>query len=159
MLIHQVELDVATEVQKRGRVNRTGQVNNPAYSYVVSAIPSEVRKLMMLRRKLRSLDANTTGNVKQSAKASQILDKDGNEIEDMSNKYGYECLIDFVKEAGNERFYGLVEDAWYEDVKSPEDKFETYLREIEKLPCADQEDFYNRMNSNYIKLKNRLIEA
>lgn len=159
MLIHQVELDVATEVQKRGRVNRTGQVNNPAYSYVVSAIPSEVRKLMMLRRKLRSLDANTTGNVKQSAKASQILDKEGNEIEDMSNKYGYECLMDFVKEAGNERFYGLVANEWYEDAKSPEDKFETYLREVEKLPCADQEDFYNRMNSNYIKLKNRLIEA
>ncbi|MEI7960782.1 MAG: strawberry notch C-terminal domain-containing protein [archaeon] len=156
LFLHQVELDVYTEVQKRGRINRTGQVNNPAYTYVVSCIPSEVRKLLMLRRKLRSLDATTTGNVKQSAKASQILDKEGNEIEDMTNKYGYQVLLDFVNIQGNEQFKGLVEDKWYTENSSPEDKFDIYLREIEKLPCVEQEKFYNGMNSMYTSLMNSL---
>ena len=57
MIIHQVELDVNTEVQKRGRINRTGMVNYPNYIYAVSRIPSEVRRLLMLIKKLRSLDA------------------------------------------------------------------------------------------------------
>lgn len=167
MLIHQVELDVATEVQKRGRINRTGQVNNPAYTYIVSVIPSEVRKLLMLRRKLRSLDATTTGNVKQSAKASQILDAEGNDIEDMSNKYGYQSLLEFINEAGNEKYEGLVDKKWWDKRTSPDKLFENYLREVEKLPCGDpnntkranQEEFYNLMNANYVKLKKRLEEA
>jgi hypothetical protein len=158
MLIHQVELDVATEVQKRGRINRTGQVNNPAYTYVVSCIPSEVRKLLMLRRKLRSLDANTTGNVKQSAKASQILDKEGNEIEDMTNKYGWQVLQEYVQMPNKEIFRDLVEKEWYNKNASPEDMFDAYLREIEKLPCEAQEKFYNEMNALYSALKKSLLE-
>ena len=154
MVIHQVELDVNTEVQKRGRINRTGQVNNPAYAYVVSCIPSEVRKLLMFRRKLRSLDANTTGNLKQSARSSEILDSKGKIIEDMSNKYGYEVLLSYIKEAGNERFNNLVkEEHWSKDNSSDEDKFDSYLREIEKIPCLDQEVFYNQMNEKYIAHK------
>lgn len=162
MLIHQVELDVATEVQKRGRTNRTGQINYPGYTYIVSMIPSEIRKLMMLRRKLRSLDANTTGNVKQSAKASEILDAEGHIIEDMSNRYGYEALTIFVQEPQNEIFLKLMDsgEEWFNNLKgNPDDKFDAYLREVEKLPCLDQERFYNDMNSFYSILKKQKEEA
>jgi hypothetical protein len=173
LVIHQVELDVATEVQKRGRINRTGQINNPAYTYIVSIIPSEIRKLLMLRKKLRSLDATTTGNVKQSAKASEILDADGNMIEDMTNKYGYQALQEFFNDADGIKYSTLVVDGgwWNSKGSSPEELFEMFLREVEKLPCgkadtesessqrANQEDFYNKMNDYYIKLKTRLIKA
>ena len=161
MLIHQVELDVATEVQKRGRINRTGQVNYPGYSYIVSMIPSEVRKLMMLRKKMRSLDANTTGNVKQSAKASEILDAEGHIIEDMSNKYGYETLTIFVQEPKNELFLNLMDSGaeWFNGKGDPTDRFDAYLREVEKLPCFDQERFYNDMNQFYSVLKKQKEEA
>ena len=152
MFIHQVQLDVNEEVQLRGRINRTGQVNNPAYIYCVSVIPSEIRKLMMLRRKMRSLDANVTGDVKQSAKASEIRDAEGNVIEDMCNKYGYQALLDFKELTGNEVFYDIFEasEGWYNGNSSPDEKFENYLREVEKIPCKDQEDFYNRMNAYYV---------
>jgi hypothetical protein len=39
MIVLQAELDINTEVQKRGRINRTGQIFKPIYDYVNSAIP------------------------------------------------------------------------------------------------------------------------
>lgn len=167
MLIQQVELDVATEVQKRGRIYRTGQVNFPAYTYIVSTIPSEIRKLMMMRRKLRSLDANTTGNVKQSAKASQILDANGKEIEDMSNKFGFGALKDFLDEPDNGKYAVLLDEKKLTAFdKNPNKFFLNYLLEIEKIPCGDdgtgranQEEFYDKMNTYYKVVMDRLIEA
>lgn len=167
MLIQQVELDVATEVQKRGRIYRTGQVNFPAYTYIVSTIPSEIRKLMMMRRKLRSLDANTTGNVKQSAKASQILDANGKEIEDMSNKFGWAALKDFLDEADNSKYASLLDVKKLKAFnKNPNKFFTDFLLEIEKIPCGDdgtgranQEEFYDKMNTYYKVLMDRLKEA
>ena len=41
MIILQPELNINTEVQKRGRINRTGQIYKPIYDYVTSAIPAE----------------------------------------------------------------------------------------------------------------------
>lgn len=167
MLIQQVELDVATEVQKRGRIYRTGQVNFPAYTYIVSTIPSEIRKLMMMRRKLRSLDANTTGNVKQSAKASQILDANGKEIEDMSNKFGWGALKDFLDEPDNGKYAVLLDTKKIKAFnKNPNKFFTDFLLEIEKIPCGDdgtgranQEEFYDKMNTYYKVVMDRLIEA
>ena len=80
MIVLQAELDINTEVQKRGRINRTGQILKPIYDYVSSAIPAEKRLMMMLQKKLKSLDANTASNQKQSIK---ILD-----VPDFLNKYG-----------------------------------------------------------------------
>ena len=67
MLIVQNDLDVNIDLQKRGRINRTGQIKDlpPLYEYIITAIPSEKRLNMMLRAKLRSLSANTTANQDQ----------------------------------------------------------------------------------------------
>jgi len=59
MIVHQFELDINTEVQKRGRINRTGQVVLPEYYYITSDIPTEKRLMTMLKAKLKSLVANT----------------------------------------------------------------------------------------------------
>src|SRR6187551_3767589 len=90
MIVLQAELDINTEVQKRGRINRTGQIMKPIYDYVNSAIPAEKRLMMMLQKKLKSLDANTTSNQKQSTK---ILD-----VPDFLNKYGDKLVKEYLLE-------------------------------------------------------------
>lgn len=83
MIVLQPELDINTEVQKRGRINRTGQVLKPIYDYVISAIPAEKRLMMMLQKKLKSLDANTSSNQKQSEamlKTHDFLNKYGDQV-------------------------------------------------------------------------------
>ena len=156
MFMHQVQLDIAIEVQMRGRVNRTGQINYPSYTYLVSCVPSEVRKLLMLRKKLRSLDANTTGNVRQSAKASKVVDRKGVEVEDMTNHYGWGLLREYVK---NEKaIYELMTAKFWTLTDRPEERFSDVLLEIEKLMCADQERFYDELNEQFISLKKEKVE-
>lgn len=90
MLVHQFELDINTEVQKRGRINRTGQVNLPEYYYITSDIPTEKRLMTMLKAKLKSLDANTTG--------SQKTNDDTLKSADFLNKYGDVAAWNWVEE-------------------------------------------------------------
>ncbi|MCQ2215343.1 MAG: strawberry notch family protein [Bacteroidales bacterium] len=90
MLIVQNDLDVNIDLQKRGRINRTGQRKDlpPLYEYIITAIPSEKRLNMMLRAKLRSLSANTT--------ASQDQDKAQADFLDINNKYGNEVATNYI---------------------------------------------------------------
>ncbi|WP_289054966.1 strawberry notch-like NTP hydrolase domain-containing protein [Carboxylicivirga marina] len=90
MVILQPELNINTEIQKRGRINRTGQIMKPIYDYIISSIPAQKRFMMMLKKKLKSLDANTTSNQKSSK--SQL------ESDDFLNKYGdkvvRQCMLE-----------------------------------------------------------------
>ncbi len=92
MLIVQNDLDVNIDLQKRGRINRTGQRMDlpPLYEYIITAIPSEKRLNMMLRAKLRSLSANTA--------AWQDQDREQADFIDISNKYGNEVTADYISE-------------------------------------------------------------
>ena len=88
MIVWQPELDINTEVQKRGRINRTGQILPPIYDYICSNIPAEQRLVMMLKAKLKSLDANTT--------SSQKTSKDLIQSQDFLNKYGDQVMKEFI---------------------------------------------------------------
>lgn len=90
MLIVQNDLDVNIDLQKRGRINRTGQIDHlpPLYEYIITAIPSEKRLNMMLRAKLRSLSANTTANQDQDRKQADFID--------ITNKYGNAVTQEFL---------------------------------------------------------------
>lgn len=90
MIIHQFELDINTEIQKRGRINRTGQVVLPEYYYITSDIPAEQRLMTMLKGKLKSLDANTTGSQKTS--------EDTLKSADFFNKYGDKVAWQWISE-------------------------------------------------------------
>lgn len=101
----QMELDVNTQVQKMGRVNRTGQILKPEYRFVSSAIPAEKRLFMMMQKKLKSLNANTTANQKQSDEllsSEDFLNKIGDRVvreylienNDKNNKQSLNMLID-----------------------------------------------------------------
>ena len=91
MLIVQNDLDVNIDLQKRGRINRTGQIAGlpPLYEYIITAIPSEKRLNMMLRAKMRSLSANTTANQDQDKLQADFID--------ISNKYGNLVTKEFIE--------------------------------------------------------------
>lgn len=92
MLIVQNDLDVNIDLQKRGRINRTGQRMDlpPLYEYIITSIPSEKRLNMMLRAKIRSLSANTA--------AWQDQDREQADFVDIDNKYGNHVTEEFLSE-------------------------------------------------------------
>lgn len=161
MIIHQVELDVNTEVQKRGRINRTGMVNYPSYVYAVSRIPSEIRRLIMLTRKLRSLDAGTTGNQKQSAKLSEIKDKNGNPIEDLTNKYGDEVLEEYMSVEEHRLKYEkyMPDEEQLKMMKFTGGKMvDWFFRKMELATAEEQDYLYDSLNIYYIDYITKLKE-
>lgn len=164
MTIMQAELDISFEVQKRGRVNRTGQVFPPKYIYVTSAIPAQQRLLMMLQKKLKSLDANSTGNQKQSTK---ILD-----IPDFLNKIGDKIVVDYLKKNLNiNEMIGdplkLMSEGEVKVVENPEspneEKIVAYPDAANKvagrvaiLSVKMQQEFYDTMANMYRQEVERL---
>lgn len=144
MIVLQAELDINTEVQKRGRINRTGQIYKPIYDYVNSAIPAEKRLMMMLQKKLKSLDANTTSNQKSSTK---ILD-----VPDFLNKYGDRIVAEYLKE--NPEVNMLLDDPLglaTRDVDGAEleEAAHRVSGRVAVLSTAMQLDFYNEISNRY----------
>jgi len=147
MIVLQPELDINTEVQKRGRINRTGQILKPIYDYVVSAIPAEKRLMMLLQQKLKSLDANTTSNQKQS---NSILD-----VPDFLNKYGDKVVVEYLKE--NPEVNRMLDDPLFimgakgeqRDVKGGEDAAHRVSGRVAVLSTKMQAVFYNEVIERY----------
>ncbi|MBL0267188.1 MAG: strawberry notch C-terminal domain-containing protein [Chitinophagaceae bacterium] len=149
MIVLQAELDINTEVQKRGRINRTGQIMKPIYDYVTSAIPAEKRLMMMLQKKLKSLDANTTSNQKQSTK---ILD-----VPDFLNKYGDKIVKDYLLE--NKEVNDLLDDPLHlknsktdsgsNESQTLEDAAHKVSGRVAVLSTKMQQDFYNEIAERY----------
>jgi uncharacterized Zn ribbon protein len=149
MIVLQAELDINTEVQKRGRINRTGQILKPIYDYMTSAIPAEKRLMMMLQKKLKSLDANTASNQKQSTK---ILD-----VPDFLNKYGDKIVKDYLME--NKEINDLLDDPLHlNDSKADSSSQESNILEdaahkvsgrVAVLSTRMQQDFYNDISERY----------
>ena len=147
MIVLQAELDINTEVQKRGRINRTGQLLKPIYDYVTSAIPAEKRLMMMLQKKLKSLDANTTSNQKQSIK---ILD-----VPDFLNKYGDKLVKEYLGE--NPAINLLLDDPLHiadssadsGDYSATEEAAHKVSGRVAVLSTQMQQDFYNEIGQRY----------
>ena len=148
MIVLQAELDINTEVQKRGRINRTGQIMKPIYDYVTSAIPAEKRLMMMLQKKLKSLDANTTSNQKQSTK---ILD-----VPDFLNKYGDKIVKEYLIE--NPDINEMLDDPLKMNDSKADSGEGTVIEEaahkvsgrVAVLSTKMQQDFYNEVAERYI---------
>jgi hypothetical protein len=145
MIVLQAELDINTEVQKRGRINRTGQILKPIYDYMISAIPAEKRLMMMLQKKLKSLDANTTSNQKQSTK---ILD-----VPDFLNKYGDKVVKEYLME--NLEVNDLLNDPLSlkgkggESNEHNEDAAHKVSGRVAVLSTHMQADFYSEITERY----------
>jgi predicted RNA methylase len=156
MIVLQAELDINTEVQKRGRINRTGQILKPIYDYVNSAIPAEKRLMMMLQKKLKSLDANTSSNQKQSTK---ILD-----VPDFLNKYGDKIVAEYLSE--NPEINELLNDplkfnkeTGNEEENGTENAAHKVSGRVAVLSTKMQQDFYNEIAERYIDYVDYLKQA
>ena len=158
MIVLQAELDINTEVQKRGRINRTGQILKPIYDYVTSAIPAEKRLMMMLQKKLKSLDANTTSNQKQSTK---ILD-----VPDFLNKYGDKIVKEYLIE--NPDINDLLDDPLKLKDSKADGNSEANMSEnaahkvsgrVAVLSTKMQQDFYNEVAERYTDYEAYLRQA
>ncbi|MBD3638806.1 MAG: strawberry notch C-terminal domain-containing protein, partial [Crocinitomicaceae bacterium] len=147
------ELDISTEVQKRGRINRTGQIMKPIYDYMSSVIPAELRLMMMLQKKLKSLDANTSSNQKQS---SDVLD-----VPDFLNKYGDEVVIEYLKE--NEEVNALLGDPLNLSKESNAEQKEGAAHKVSGrvavLSTKMQEEFYQEIKDRYDTLVDYLKQT
>ncbi len=154
MIIHQFELDINTEMQKRGRVNRTGQVVKPEYHYITTDIPTEQRLLTMLKGKLKSLDANTTG--------SQNTNDDTLRSPDFMNKYGDEVAFEWAGEAANEAWVQKMGWPTYyvtkEGVREQKDSKAGAIRQVTGraglLSVAQQDALYDELLQRYEDLIN-----
>lgn len=146
MLILQPELEINTEVQKRGRINRTGQKRLPFYEYINSAIPAERRVMMVLQKKLRSLDANTASNQRNTDDSSQA--------EDFVNKYGDHIVTKFLIE--NQDFNSMLGDpGGIESEDNGKDGSDIQgiaykaVRNVAILPVEKQESFFDTVTTRY----------
>ncbi|MFA6066882.1 MAG: strawberry notch family protein [Candidatus Babeliaceae bacterium] len=143
MIILQPELDINREVQKRGRINRTGQIMKPIYDYVSSCIPAENRLMMMLRKKLKSLDANTTSSSKTS---DNILN-----VDDFLNKYGDKIVLEYLKEYPE--FNKAIDDPLSigneEKETASENAASKVSGRVAVLSTEQQEKFYNDILERY----------
>src|ERR1035437_3898649 len=156
MIILQAELDINQEVQKRGRINRTGQVFKPIYDYVISAIPAEERLMMMLQKKLKSLDANTTSNQKQSKKFLDVVD--------FLNVYGDMKVVQFLKD--NPQYNDMTGNILKfefgnptEDTNKIEDKAHKVSGRVAILPVELQSNFYKTVSEGYGNLETQLRQS
>lgn len=154
MIVLQPELDINIEVQKRGRVNRTGQVFPPKYDYVTSAIPAQMRLMMMLQKKLKSLDANSTGNQKESKKVLDIQ-------QDFLNKIGDDIVIQYL--ISNPNINAIIDNPLKFDGANPgeetrniPDRANKVAGRIAILPVEWQRDFYDNMGEMYLQEVERL---
>jgi len=152
----QMELDVNTQVQKMGRVNRTGQILKPEYKYISSAIPAEKRLFMMMQKKLKSLNANTTSNQKQSdtiLKSEDFLNKIGDKVvkeylmenNDQSNKQSLNMLIDDPLKLNESETDSKNEGNFVENAA------QKVSGRVAVLSTKMQAEFYNEIVSRYNK--------
>jgi hypothetical protein len=144
MVILQPELNINTEIQKRGRINRTGQIMKPIYDYIISSIPAQKRFMMMLKKKLKSLDANTTSNQKSSK--SQL------ESDDFLNKYGDKVVRQYMLE--NPELNKVLDNPLkFEGKESDETPSEgdasKVTGRVAVLSVKEQEKFYSEVIERY----------
>jgi hypothetical protein len=128
MIILQMELDINVEVQKLGRISRTGQVYRPEYTYIVSSIPSEGRLTAMMEKKLRSLSANVSSNQEQS---SDLFSAD-----DFFSDVAVIPFIEALKDIGDSTASGNEQNINKEFIKE-------YTKLLYFKPFEEQLDFYN----------------
>lgn len=158
MLMLQSELNIDVEVQKRGRVDRTGQMLPPIYDYLTSSIPAENRLLMMLKNKLSSLDANTTSDSTMSS--DRIL-----KVVDFVNRYGDRMVTSYlvenpeVNEAMHDPLYleqtivdinrGILNLSDIEEKAEGTGSSDDVTKKISIMPTKMQENFYTSIILKY----------
>ena len=93
MLIGQPQPDINIFMQVIGRIMRFGQTKLPKYTLLQSSLAAETRFMVMLRRKLASLNANTSADTESEMTSNKGF------ADDIFNQIGDEVVADVM--AGN----------------------------------------------------------
>jgi len=141
-----VFLDINEQVQAFGRLYRADQVNKPSYYMLTSQLPAEKRMFMMTARKLKSLDANTSGNQRQS--------KNMVDFPDFFNKYGDEVVYEYLKEnPGLNILIGdplnIVPQGFDERQPDKQNAAHKVTGKLQVLDSSMQDEFYNDVIERY----------
>ncbi len=151
MIMAQPPLDINQFIQMLGRVNRSGQVLKPEYNIISLDVPAETRLMIMLQKKLRSLDANVSSNQKNS---KTVLD-----VPDFFNKYGGDIVINWLME--NDDVAEILGNPQFDNEGNIKLNSEEVARQasgrIAILPTKLQEKFYDEVISEYTKLRKEMI--
>lgn len=129
----QAELNIDTEVQKMGRINRKGQIELPGYQLLYLDLPTEIRPAAVLTRKLKSLSANT------SAGADSPLAQ--RELPDMMNKYGDHVTTQWIEDNPGYAYAMGVKRG---------DNMEKVTGRLALQPLQIQEQFYEDVEQEYL---------
>jgi hypothetical protein len=140
MIIAQADLNIDTFVQMLGRIFRKGQIHDPEYIMLSTALPSETRPAIVVERKMQSMNANTSAN-----------DKGGfsSDIPDMINQYGDEVVAGWLR--NNPAFasaLGVNPEGQY----AHGDLFKRASGRMGLMAAADQEAFWLEVVDGYKSL-------
>ncbi|HMY39688.1 MAG TPA: strawberry notch C-terminal domain-containing protein, partial [Marinagarivorans sp.] len=89
MIVAQPMLDINVLMQMLGRINRTGQVELPEFTFLSLDLPSEIRPTATTKAKMAKLNANTSANDKSDTSF---------EAPDFMNKYGDQVVNEFLQD-------------------------------------------------------------
>ena len=142
MFMIQPSLDIAVVMQMFGRVLRSGQVVKPSYEIFSLALPAEKRPTMVLAKKMRSLNANTSANAKGNIDFGV----------DVLNKYGDIIASEYLASHSDIAKETNLSVEYDEDgsPKKPEDGLmRKFLGKAAILPSDVQDKIYKEISENY----------
>jgi hypothetical protein len=147
MMMLQPSGDINQVMQMFGRINRTGQVELPGYTLLMSDLPAEKRPGAILARKMASLNANTT-----AARESDLSLKT---VVDFFNPYSEAVVASILRE--DYELDAMLGHLYEKYVESENPTSSTGLIEkvtgrIPLLPLVDQERLYTQIESGYRQL-------
>ncbi len=149
MFMIQPSLDIAVVMQMFGRVLRSGQVVSPSYEIFSLALPAEKRPTMVLAKKMRSLNANTSANAKGNVDFGV----------DVLNKYGDQIAAEYLSshsDIAKQTGITLSYDSNGEVNKVPEDLMRKFLGKVAVLSNAVQEKIYKEISESYTEYVDEL---
>ena len=132
MIITQMELDINKEVQKLGRINRTGQVYEPEYTYIISAIPSEARLTALMEQKLRSLSANVSSNQEQGSYMFSFDDFFSDEAVEPFNETMKDLKVYREPVRRGSQIKDYSKTLYFKDYKFQKDFYETFAKRLKE---------------------------
>ena len=141
MIMAQPDLNIAVVQQMFGRVLRSGQVNTPIYEIMSSPLAAERRPMMILSRKLQSLNANTTANNKGAVSLGV----------DFMNKYGDLVAQQFLNE--NPDIASQINlDTVSEEASAPDDLMTKLTGKMVVLSDSMQQEILDNLVERYQNL-------
>ncbi|MBU4459317.1 MAG: strawberry notch C-terminal domain-containing protein, partial [Verrucomicrobia bacterium] len=148
MIVAQAHLDITVVMQTFGRIKRTGMVPGSAkYIMLVLPLEAERRPGMMLERKMKSLNANTTAETTGSVSLDVV---------DFFNKYGDTIVGRYLIDAGPElqRFTRLSPDIDPDtgEVARQEDMALKFTGRMALRPNHEQGEAYVAIVNSYSEL-------